>query len=273
LDAPLISILTKTISIQQNIWQYRVAGSGERTIVVLPGALGSGNLFTQHIAELLPHMRLVTPEYFPAKSVAEFLDAFDAILNAENLSNPIVYGGSFGGLLAQCWVRRNSQSVNALILSGAVAPDPTRISKYRRMLKILPFLPMALVRMLTRFAAIKMTRTLPRNKELWQKELLTLASQIRREDLASRYYTAMDYDRNFRFMPDDLSAIPTLLLEGSEDKVAKKKDRDQMRAMYPHAEVTTVEGAGHSLLLTHPLEWKNAVGKFILNQRNNKETL
>jgi pimeloyl-ACP methyl ester carboxylesterase len=264
LDAALISIFTKTISIQDKTWHYRIAGSGEQTIFVLPGALGAGNLFTQHIAELLPSNHLVTPEYLPANSIAEFLDAFDAILKAENIRNMIVYGGSFGGLLGQCWARRNPQSINALILSGAVAPDAKRISKYRRMLKILPFLPMPLVRFLTKIAAMKMTKTISKNKELWRTELQNLASNIQREDLASRYNTAMDYDQNFHFMPNDLSAMPILLLEGSEDRVVKKNERDRMRALYPHAEVITVEGAGHSLLLTHPQQWKNAVAKFIL---------
>jgi pimeloyl-ACP methyl ester carboxylesterase len=271
LDAALISILTKTITVHQKTWRYRIAGSGDQTVVVLPGALGSGDLFTQHIAELLPSMRLVTPEYFPSNSVAEFLDAFDAILNAENIRNTIVYGGSFGGLLAQCWVRRNPEKFSALILSGAVAPDAKRISKYRRMLKVLPFLPMPLVRVLTRLAALKMTKTISKNKEPWRRELQNLGSDIQREDLASRYHTAMDYDQNFHFMPDDLSIIPILLLEGSEDRVANKKERDRMRALYPHAEVSTVQGAGHSLLLTHPQQWQNAVSKFILNRSDSKE--
>lgn len=273
MDASLISILTKTVTVQEKTWRYRIAGKGDQTVFVLPGALGSGNLFTQHIAELLPEVHLVTPEYLPANSVDDFLDAFEAILKTENVRKPIVYGGSFGGLLAQCWVRRNPQSINALILSGAVAPDPNRISKYRRMLKILPFLPMTLVRLLTRLAAMKMTKSLPGNKELWRTELKTLGSMIQREDLASRYHTAMDYDQNFHFTPSDLSAIPILLLEGSEDRVVKKNERDRMRALYPHADVITVEGAGHSLLLTHPQHWKNAVVKFILNRSDNQERL
>lgn len=267
MDATLNSILTKTIKVQEKTWRYRIAGKGEQTVVILPGALGAGDLFTQHIAELLPDIHLVTPEYLPANSVAEFLDAFEAILKTENVQKPIVYGGSFGGLLAQCWARRNPGSTSTLILSGAVAPDPKRISKYRRMLRILPFLPISLVRLLTRIAAIKMTKALPKNKELWRTELQNLGSKIQREDLASRYNTAMDYDLNFQFMPDDLSAIPMLLLEGSEDRVANKKTRDQMRALYPHAQVITVEGAGHSILLTHPQQWKNAVTQFILNRR------
>jgi pimeloyl-ACP methyl ester carboxylesterase len=271
LDAALTSILTKTITVQEKIWRYRIAGNGEQTIFILSGALGAGNLFTQHIAELLPSSHLVTPEYFPANSVAEFLDAFDAILKAEDLQNVIVYGGSFGGLLAQCWVRRNPQSIRALILSGAVAPDANRISKHRRMLKLLPFLPIPLLRLLTRLATTKMTKTISKNKELWRTELQYLTSKIQREDLASRYNSAMDYDQNYHFTPSDLSALPILLLEGSEDRVANKKERDRMRVLYPHAEVATVEGAGHSLLLTHPQQWKNAVAKFILNRSDSKE--
>jgi pimeloyl-ACP methyl ester carboxylesterase len=123
---------------------------------------------------------------------------------------------------------------------------------------------MPLVRFLTKIAAIKMTKTITKNKELWRTELQNLGSQIQREDLASRYNTAMDYDKNFHFKPDDLTTLPILLLEGSEDRVANKTERERMRTLYPHAEVAIVEGAGHSLLLTHPQQWQNAVAKFIL---------
>jgi pimeloyl-ACP methyl ester carboxylesterase len=80
----------------------------------------------------------------------------------------------------------------------------------------------------------------------------------------------MDYDQNFHFTPNDLSAMPILLVDGSEDRVVKKDARDQMKALYPHAEVITVEGAGHSILLTHPEQWQNAVAKFILNQSSQR---
>lgn len=216
----------------------------------------------QHIAELLPGMQLIVPEYSPANSIAEFLNAFDAILSAENVQKPIVYGGSFGGLLAQCWARKNPESIRCLILSGTTYPDPSRISTNRRMLKILPFLPMPGVRLLMKIAAIKITRKVPVNQNLWRKELQRLVSMIRREDLASRYHTAIDFDLNFQFLPEDLKGMQILLLEGGQDRIASKKVRDGMRVLYPHAAVTNIQGAGHSLLLTHPTEWKRAITAF-----------
>lgn len=273
MDAALISIPTKSIWVQEKVWHYRILGNGDHTLVVLAGALGPGSLFAQQIAELLPDVRLLFPEYTAANSIAEFLNAFDAILKVENIQKPIVYGGSFGGLLAQCWARRNAENINVLILSGAAAPDAKRVSTHRRMLKILPFLPMSALRVMMKLAAIKITRKLSANRNLWRKELQNLASTIQRQDLASRYYTAMDFDQNFHFIPNDLSAMSMLLLEGSEDRVANEKVREEVRALYPHAEVITVEGAGHSILLTHPQEWKSAVLKFILNRSNKKEQI
>jgi pimeloyl-ACP methyl ester carboxylesterase len=262
---------TKSITLQGKIWNYRIVGNGSQTMFVLGGALGAGDLFAQHISELLPDVHLIVPEYFPANSIAEFLDAFEAILKAENVQKPIVYGGSFGGLLAQCWARRNARNISLVILSGAAAPNRNRISTHRRMLRILPFLPMSLVRLLTKIAAIKMTRQLPMNKNQWRNELQNLASKIQRQDLASRYNTAMDFDQNFHFTPNDLSETQILLLEGSEDRIVNQKVRSEMRALYPHAQITTVQGAGHSLLLTHPHEWKSAIDKFILIRSDNKE--
>ncbi len=205
----------------------------------------------------------MAPEYLPANSIAQFLNAFDSILSAENVQKPIVYGGSFGGLLAQCWARKNPENIRCLILSGTAYPDPSRIATNRRMLKILPLLPMCSVRLLMKIAAIKITRKVPVNRNLWREELQRLASMIRREDLASRYHTAIDFDLNFQFIPEDLKGMQTLLLEGDQARIASKKVRDGMRVLYPHAVVTSIQGAGHSLLLTHPTEWKHAITTFL----------
>jgi 3-oxoadipate enol-lactonase len=256
----------KQITVEARTWRFRILGKGNQTLVVLPGALGSGNLLAQHLAELLPDFHLMIPDYSPGNSVAEFLNVFEAILAAENVRRPIVYGGSFGGLLAQCWARRNPDSIRALILFGAAAPDTKRVSTHRRMLKLLPFLPMPALRLAMKLAAIKITKDITSNKNLWRKELQSLASTIQREDLASRYNTALDFDLNSHFKSDDLHGMQILLLEGSEDRVANQKVRESMRGLYPHAEIVTIQGAGHSLLLTHPQQWQSAVIKFILNR-------
>ena len=89
----------------------------------------------------------------------------------------------------------------------------------------------------------------------------SLGGKIRKEDLESRYKTAIDFDSNYRFETGDLQYSPMkiLLIEGSKDNIAGKSIRDGMRTLYPHASVITIEGGGHSTLLTHPKEWAAAV--------------
>ncbi|MDD9206285.1 alpha/beta hydrolase, partial [Georgenia sp. 10Sc9-8] len=65
----------------------------------------------------------------------------------------------------------------------------------------------------------------------------------------------------------DLTA-PTLVLHGDRDKQVTDKDVRRLMDALPDAELTTVEGAGHMLLLTHPgvvaqhiERWVRAVGR------------
>jgi pimeloyl-ACP methyl ester carboxylesterase len=257
----------KSVALNGKEWRYRVEGSGSRTLLMLPGALGSGEFMAHYVSELLPGVNVIVPDYSTGMTVQEFLNAFEVMIQAEGADAPVVYGGSFGGLLAQCWARRHPDRTPGLILSGAAFPDPLRLPANRRMLRLLPLIPMPLVRSLMKIAARSIAKNIPKHTESWRTELLFLAGKIQREDLASRYSTAIDFDSHYSFSPADLqnSPIKILLLEGSKDRIAGKKVREGMRTLYPQATIKTFEGAGHSSLLTHPDEWKSAVSNQLLN--------
>ena len=104
-----------------------------------------------------------------------------------------------------------------------------------------------------RFALRKMLRDVVRDRDAWRADYLELIVVLQREDLASRYRVAIDFDENSHWTPHDLKRWPgkLLILEGSDDRVAGPKIRDSLRALYPQATVHVVAGAGHALLLSH----------------------
>ena len=243
-------------------WRYHCSGNGPHALLCLSGSLGASEGTASLISELLPGARIVMPEYTPVETMAEVLAGLDHIVKEEGLQSVTVYGGSFGGLIAQCWARLHPERVTHLILSGTAPPDPSRVSGNQKALRRLPCVPMVAIRFLLRMTLRILLRKakLPR----WKEEYLQLISRLTKDDLASRYQIAMDLDSNYKYTSLDLPpCMRILILEGDRDRVAHTAVRDQLRALYPHAQTHVFRGAGHSAMMTHTKEWSDAVMEFL----------
>src|SRR4029078_10560525 len=126
--------------------------------------------------------------------------------------------------------------------------------KHRKSLRNLPFFPMGILRAILRVVLSVMLRKAPQ-RDRWTMEFLPLISRLRKEDFASRYRVAMDFDTNYGNMERLPASVKMLILEGSEDRVAKQSVRDHLRSLYPDAQKHVFQGAGHSVMLTHTDDW------------------
>ena len=246
-------------------WGYFVVGNGTQGLLVLSGSLGGGREIACLAARFAANRRIIVPEYSPVATMKNCLDGIHRMWQAEGLEKGAVYGGSFGGLLAQCWVRYYPSLVSHMALSGAACPDPSRASANRRLLRVLPVIPLGLIRRLLRLALRRMLAKSVKNRETWMQEYMGLVEKLSKEDLASRYQIAIDFDENFRFASSDLPDWPgkILILEGDVDRIAGKRVRNELRALYPQATVHTFQGAGHSAIFTHTEEWLSVMKEFL----------
>ena len=245
---------------------YAASGCGAEALLVLPGALGGGNAVLSRFEEIAGSRRLLTLDTWPrAGGMAELLDWLEALFEAEGVERWVVYGGSFGGLVAQCLVRRFPEHTRALILSGTGAPDSAQARSNRRVLRLLPWLPMPLVRGALGLLLRLVLARVGREREHVRAAYRPLVDGLERADLESRYRLAIDFAEAHRFTPGDLADWPgsVLLLEGEGDRVASLKVREALRALYPQAETHTFRGAGHAAALAVPEEWAAVVGGFL----------
>lgn len=246
---------------------YFAGGSGESALLAFAGSLGACPTLVKVLSEAAPDHRIIAPDYTPAGSIAEVMNGVESMLAEEAIRPDILYGGSFGGMLAQSWLRRHPEEVRHAIFSGCGAPDPQRAKSNRKWLTRLPWIPMGLMRAGLRFALRRMMRDVVRDREAWRADYLELITVLNREDLASRYNVSIDFDENSQWTPQDLHrwAGKILILEGGADRVAGPKVRESLQALYPQATVHVVAGAGHALLLSHTEQIQNVVRAW-LNQ-------
>jgi pimeloyl-ACP methyl ester carboxylesterase len=75
----------------------------------------------------------------------------------------------------------------------------------------------------------------------------------------------IDQTQNYTFSPEDLQDWPgsILILFGSEDPGTPREKQEEMRQLYPQAEVKVFEGGEHGIALSHQQEYFSAIDEFL----------
>jgi pimeloyl-ACP methyl ester carboxylesterase len=97
-------------------WHYISCGRGEQTLLLLPGALSVGESTFPLITALENEYRIIAPSYTLSLTMRGLCEGISRILEAENVNEVDVCGGSYGGLVAQYFVRQYPAKVRSLIL-------------------------------------------------------------------------------------------------------------------------------------------------------------
>jgi pimeloyl-ACP methyl ester carboxylesterase len=103
-------------------WRYRIFGAGERTFLVIPGGELVNDLGFEFALAISETHRVVYPAYPRAPSIEALADGLCSILDAEGIDRVAILGASFGGAVAQVFVRRHPDRVAELILSNTGVP-------------------------------------------------------------------------------------------------------------------------------------------------------
>jgi pimeloyl-ACP methyl ester carboxylesterase len=242
---------------------YRVAGTGSSLLVVLPGVVGAGDALAELSAALANSRRVCFVTYPRARSLADLLRWLEDLRQREGGGAAALYGGSFGGLVAQAWLAQAPDSVGDVVLSGTGPPDPARAVKNARALPWMRRLPMPAWRALLRLAVRGATRRAA-DRESWRAYYGRAIEAFSWDDIESRYRVSIDLDAAGPPRRDALDRWRgrMLVLEGSRDRIARSSARAKLRDVYPRAEFHVFEGAGHGLALEQPDEWLRVVTSF-----------
>jgi pimeloyl-ACP methyl ester carboxylesterase len=228
-------------------WEYLTGGEGDRNLLLLPGAQGTGASIWANAEHFSHRFRWVAPSYPPLATMAELTDGVTGLLDHLGMPSAAVIGGSYGGFVAQVLVRRHPERVERLLLSHTGPPRPLRGRQIAGALRWLRFLPLSALRAQYRKV---MMGLVPDRPELaltraYLEELIAL--RVTRQGLLAGYRRVIDFDA-MRFAPEDLDGWSgrVLLLMADDDPATPEPVRRQMRNLYPRAEVSLFAGSGHA---------------------------
>jgi pimeloyl-ACP methyl ester carboxylesterase len=108
----------RAVTVGDTTWRYRTGGVlAAPAVLLLPGGTLVPEPFFIVLDALGQRYRVIAPAYPTAHTMAELVTGLNGILDVERIAAVNVVGSSFGGYLAQCFVRAHADRVNSLVLA------------------------------------------------------------------------------------------------------------------------------------------------------------
>jgi len=230
-------------------WRYILSGSGDEVVLLLVGGLRVADAAHRNIPMLEDGFRVLTPTYPALDTMNDLADGLAALLDHKNIQQVHVLAGSFGGMVAQVFVRRHPDRVKKLILSTTATLDAASVERYkqgREMLLNLDDNERANIAADMMFGIIAP----PEDSHAFYRAYLTelYAHRLSKAELISTYDAIIDFAQNHSLSADDLTDWQgdILILESSDDGTFDETARSKVRDLYTDAYTYTFENAGHS---------------------------
>ena len=261
----------KRLNVKGVEWEYETAGRGSEALLLFHGAVGGAETMRALAEGFADEFRTIAPTVADVNTLDEVCDAASAILDREHVARAHLFGGSFGGLIAQAFLKRRPAQVETLTLLSTGAPDPKTGTRTARQSKLVRLLPFPLTRALLKLemsrhldtpappeAAARVEESKRRLEEHFDRKLT-------KRTLLSRIALSLDFNLRESYAPDDHDAWPgrILIIESDNDPMIPPAERKRLRDTYPRALVCTVPGAGHMITLLQPEALNQLVKAFI----------
>src|SRR5262245_1056611 len=252
-------------------WEYISCGRGERALLVLPGGLSVGESVFPFITAFENEYRTIAPSYALSLTMTGLCDGIAHILETEGVNQAHVLGGSYGGLVAQYFVRKYPDKARSLILSHTVVMVPIFEKPLQIAEKLSRVLPRSLFAPLLKLRLNKIFLSTLRNAkhpefEFWRAYLNeAVASNRLREFAFHQNRVLLDLARRPQFSPEDLEAWRggILIIDSDNDPAISANDRELLRNTYPQAQTHTFHATGHVSSILKREEVFSIIGSFL----------
>ena len=264
----------KSLTIKGVEWRYTTGGRGEQTLLLFHGAVGGAETMRWLADAFEDEYRTVTPTVADVSTLDEVCDAASAILDREHVGRAVVFGGSFGGLVAQAFFRRRRSQVRDLVLLSTGAPSPSQGARAAWVPRVMRLLPFPLLRGLMRLEISRHLDTpappeqAARVAEFRRRLDQYFEQTLTKRTLLSRMALAVDFNRREPYAVADLAGWPgrVLIIESDDDPMVPAGERRRLREAYPGALVCTFAGAGHMIPLLRLEELVGVVKAFLRDE-------
>jgi pimeloyl-ACP methyl ester carboxylesterase len=250
-------------------WRYIAAGAGD-AMLVLTGAACIAEMSWRTIEHFAGKRRVIAPDYPALDANAALVDGLAALLDGEGVERAHVLGGSYGGLVAQAFVRRHPERTASLVLSHTLLPDRGAAVQVARTLRWVRLLPGRLLRGLFRMRLAGLFPEGSHPELALAKALFVeiLGTRLTKAQLLSLMRRTAELGLHHAYGPGDLAGWPgrILILMATDDPATPEPSRRALLAAYPQAQVRLFSGGGHATAVLMQDAYFAAIDEFLAAQ-------
>lgn len=246
-------------------WTYLQSAPRDETLLWLVGGLKRADAAYRSIPLLSDAYRIIAPNYPALGTMSALADGLAGVLDAAQVEQTHLLAGSFGGMIAQEFVRRHPQRVAKLILSTTTPPDTRQRERYQPLLEMVQATPDERLQE----QAVQMFMGIiapPDEQQAFYRAYLgeLFEERMSKADVVSTYQALLDFTQRL-YTPDDLAQWQgdLLIINSVDDATFGQATQQAMLELYPQAEVYTFENAGHSPATTQRERYFQIVREFL----------
>jgi maspardin len=215
-------------------WEIIVRGSGPKTLVMLPGAMGTATVFNAVLDPLSKNLRVIVASPPAEPDANKLADDLAKLLDEHNAPRVYLLGTSFGGYVVQFFAARYPERVETLIISNTFN-DPSFSPRRRPAEEIRAEAADAM-----KANAIKMISNTPesRTREVLLEQLgLENAEVFKARQLGLAIGSSAPLQ--------DTSKVPVVLMDCSDDPVVAPAAKEDLVQKYASSPRKTLDKGGH----------------------------
>lgn len=250
----------KEITVNGTSWRYYSIGAG-RPLLWLTGGLRRAAFGFPFMERLGATYRVIAPDYPPVMTIDEFILAFDAILEKEEVETCPLGGQSYGGMLAQAYLARRNEAVERLILSstGPANYGKAWLPVEGAFIGLARILPEKTLKKMLAGGLFKIVTVPEQERAEWWEALNTiLHTELTRTDVISHFAVAADMIRKGVVNPAAYQNWTgrILVLSAENDPTQSEKDYPRYEKLFGRkVEVINTGYMGHTGLLLNPSKY------------------
>lgn len=258
----------KQIRIKKNTYDYISSGKGNRTLILLHGAMFNPYMWFYPITKLEKELKIIAPR-FPVIGMGanESVNLIKSILDFENIKKANILGYSYGGGVAQYFAEIFPDYVEKLILSHTgILKRNEAIDKIEKMIRIIRFLPSFTINI------IKWIRTKSGKESDWFKFRKAFFNFMFQS--ISKKIFINHFKKNLEFL-NDIKHLPVgkVTWHGETIILGTNSDKDtflyfeKLKEIYQDCEAYVFDKpGGHHMIFLYPEEYTDILRKYLLQE-------
>ncbi|MHB1314367.1 MAG: alpha/beta fold hydrolase [Christensenellales bacterium] len=257
---------------------YRLLGSGEKTMVFMPGAMMPSDGYFRHLTEFAKEFQVLTFDY-PAGFItnAAMADAVAVLMERLSIVQAVFVGQSYGGFLAQILAVRHPGKVAALVLSNTgtlyesmnedgKADLHAMVRSFKKFALLLRFVPVSFFLKKLLKKALAHTEEMPEDEKAYYRELHEcLYRRMTRKSTRQLFALMADLENvpPMRLADFEFLAGKTLLLMSPDDNTFNDGIIRGLIDMMSEPRISGELSGGHTAPLFSRETYVRLVGQFI----------